>query len=283
MEALYLVISNISNKYKINIMKQKVALITGGTSGIGRRTALMLADKGYSIVIAGRNEESGNQLVDQIRLNGGEASYFRTDVTLESEVIDSVASAINRYGHIDYLFNNAGTEGLLGPLESNSEEIIDTVLSVNIKGILLCIKHVLPIMKQQKNGVIVNTASFVGTTLPLPVAVVYGASKSAVISITQSVAASCEEDNIKVYAVCPWVTDTPMADRLTGYDQNAKVTFGASVNPSGEIVPVEEIATVVHRVFEGTSVLANGDAILVDKNGIISRINKMAVGERILL
>lgn len=268
-------------KYKINIMKQKVAFITGGTAGIGRRTALMLADKGYSIAIAGRNEESGNQLVGQIRSYGGEAAYFRTDVSLENEVIASVTSAINRYGHIDYLFNNAGIEGLLGPLESNSEEIIDSVLSVNIKGILLFIKHVLPIMRKQKNGVIVNTASFVGTTLPLPVAVVYGASKSAVVSITQSVAASCEVDNIKVFAVCPWVTDTSMADRLTGYDQNAKVAFGASINPSGAIVPVDEIATAVFRLFEGKASLANGDAILVDKNGILNRINKMEVGDRI--
>lgn len=270
-------------KYKINIMKQKVAFITGGTAGIGRRTALMLADKGYSIAIAGRNEESGNQLVDQIRSYGGEAAFFRTDVSVESEVIASVASAINRYGHIDYLFNNAGIEGLLGPLESNSEEIIDTVLSVNIKGILLCLKHILPIMRQQKHGVIVNTASFVGTTLPLPVAVVYGASKSAVISITQSVAAYCEEDNIKVYAVCPWVTDTSMADRLTDYDQNAKVAFGASINPSGTIVPVEEIGAVVSRIFEGTLALKNGEAILVDKDGVLNRINLMGVGDSILL
>ncbi len=243
----------------------------------------MLAGKRYTVVIAGRNRESGKEVADQICRNGGEAAYICTDVSVEKEVINMVEYAVRQYGSIDYLFNNAGTEGILGPLETNSEAVIDTVIAANIKGVILCIKHILPLMRQQKSGVIVNTASFVGTTMPLPVAVVYGASKSAVLSITQSIAASCTGDNIRVYAVCPWVTDTPMADRLTGYNEEAKAAFGANINPGGAIVPVEEIAEAVARLFEGTDAINTGEAVLVDKNEVFNRINPMTVGDLVKL
>ncbi|WP_294207385.1 SDR family NAD(P)-dependent oxidoreductase [uncultured Chryseobacterium sp.] len=264
-------------------MKQKVALITGGTAGIGRKTALTLAAEGYRVMIAGRSRESGEHLAHEIILKGGEAAYICTDVSVEKEVIRMVESAVDQYGSIDYLFNNAGTEGVLGPVETNSETVIDTVLAANIKGVILCIKHILPLMRQQKSGVIVNTASFVGTTMPLPVAVVYGASKSAVLSITQSVAASCAEDNIRVYAVCPWVTDTPMADRLTGHNEEAKAAFGANINPGGAIVPVEEIVEAVVRLVEGTDAINSGEAVLIDKNRVFNLINPMTVGDLVKL
>lgn len=264
-------------------MKQKAALITGGTAGIGKQTALLLADKGYTVIIAGRNRESGEQLADQISGNGGEAAYICTDVSVEQEVISMVESALDQYGSIDYLFNNAGTEGVLGPLETNSETVIDRVLAANIKGVILCIKHILPLMRKQKSGVIVNTASFVGTTMPLPVAVVYGASKAAVLSITQSVAASCVEDQIKVYTVCPWVTDTPMADRLTRHNEEAKAAFGAGINPGGAIVPVEEVAEAVARLFEGTDAINTGEAVLVDKNKVFHLVRPMAIGNLVEL
>ncbi|WP_412469178.1 SDR family NAD(P)-dependent oxidoreductase [Pedobacter sp. KLB.chiD] len=264
-------------------MEKKVAVITGGTAGIGKQVAIELAAKGCKVVIAGRNKDAGKQVADQIGQDGGEAIYVYTDVTAEQDVIHLTRSAIDHFGQIDYLFNNAGTEGVLGPLETNSEVIIDTVLSVNIKGVILCIKHILPEMRKQKSGVIVNTASFVGTTLPLPVAVVYGASKSAVLSITGSVGASCAEDNIKVYAVCPWVTDTPMADRLTDHNEEAKAAFGASINPGKAIVPVEDIASVVNQLFAGTSNLNSGDAILVDKGKACNLVNMMSVGDKVSL
>ncbi|WP_293786697.1 SDR family NAD(P)-dependent oxidoreductase [uncultured Pedobacter sp.] len=264
-------------------MNKKVAVITGGTAGIGKQTAIELAAKGCKVVVAGRNMEAGKQVADQIGQDGGEAIYVYADVTTEHDVIHLTQVAIDHFGQIDYLFNNAGTEGVLGPLETNSEDIIDTVLSVNIKGVILCIKHILPEMRKQKNGVIVNTASFVGTTLPLPVAVVYGASKSAVLSITASVAASCIEDNIKVYAVCPWVTDTPMADRLTDHNEEAKAAFGANINPGKAIVPVEEIASVVSQLFEGTANIQSGEAILVDKGSACNLVNMMSVGNRVSL
>lgn len=261
-------------------MNKEVAVITGGTAGIGKEVCMLLAGKGISVVLAGRNQERGDQVVQQIKSLGGEAMFISADVGKEKEVINLLDKTLQAYGRIDFLFNNAGTEGILGPLDINTEEVIDEVLSANIKGVALCIKHILPEMAKQGRGVIVNTASFVGTTMPLPIAVVYGASKSAVLSITQSVAASCADQNIQVYAVCPWVTDTPMADRLTGHDREAKAAFGASINPSGEIVPASEIADVVAALFAGQASIKSGEAILVDKGGITSQILPMSIAEK---
>jgi NAD(P)-dependent dehydrogenase (short-subunit alcohol dehydrogenase family) len=260
-------------------MNKKVAIITGGTAGIGKEVCLLLARKDIQVVIAGRNNDRGLQLVKQIQDSGGEALFVATDVGLEKEVTNLVARTLQTFGRIDFLFNNAGTEGVLGPLEINTEEVIDQILSANIKGVVLGIKHVLPQMVKQGHGVVVNTASFVGTTLPLPIAVVYGASKSAVLSITRSVAASCADKNVQVYSVCPWVTDTPMADRLTGHDPEAKAAFGANINPSGAIVPASEIAEVVEALFRGETKLKSGEAILVDKGGFTSYITPMVIGE----
>ncbi len=262
-------------------MNKKVAIITGGTAGIGREVCLLVASKGVKVVVAGRNTERGAEVVKQINSSGGEALFVSTDVGLEKDVKNLVDSTLQAYGRVDFLFNNAGTEGVLGPLEINTEEVIDEVLSANIKGVILCIKHVLPEMVKQGSGVVVNTASFVGTTMPLPVAVVYGASKSAVLSITQSVAASCADKNVQVYAVCPWVTDTPMADRLNGHDAEAKAAFGASINPSGAIVPASEIADAVLGLFTGANGIKSGEAILVDKGGITNQIIPMSIADRI--
>lgn len=258
-------------------MEKQVAIVTGGTAGIGKAVALLLAEKKVKVVIAGRNSERGARVVQEVISSGGEALFIPTDIRKEADVINLVEETMSSYGKIDFLFNNAGTEGVLGPLETNTEHVIDEVLSSNIKGVILCIKHILPKMTKQGNGVIVNTASFVGTTMPLPIAVVYGASKSAVLSITQSVAASCADTNVHVYSLCPWVTDTPMADRLTGHDMEAKAAFGANINPSGAIVPVSEIADQVWNLFSGKHTVKSGNAILVDKGGIISNVVPMSV------
>lgn len=246
-------------------MTKKVAIITGGSTGIGRQVALELAKENETnIVIAGRDEPRGITTLKEIESLGGTGLFVQTNVGSEADVKKLIELTVEKFGRVDFLFNNAGIEGVLGPLEANSEEVIDEVLATNIKGVLLCIKHVLPIMVSQQSGIIINTASFVGTTLPLPVAVVYGASKAAVISITQSVAASCADQNVKVYAVCPWVTDTPMVDRLTGFQPGAKADFGASINPSGVLAKTEDIASYVLALLADQADLISGEAVLVD-------------------
>jgi NAD(P)-dependent dehydrogenase (short-subunit alcohol dehydrogenase family) len=250
----------------------KVALITGGSTGIGKAVAFQLAQAGITVVIAGRDQRRGESAAAELTANGATARFIQTDVRREPEVENLVRQTLHHYGRIDYLFNNAGTEGTLGPLETTTEAVIDEVLATNIKGVLLSIKQVLPVMREQGGGMIINTASFVGTTLPLPAAIVYGATKAAVISITQSVAAAGAADAITVFAVCPWVTDTPMVDRLTGHQPEAKAGFGASINPSGQIATTDDIAGIVCVLFGGRLALASGEAVLVDSGGVLNKI-----------
>jgi NAD(P)-dependent dehydrogenase (short-subunit alcohol dehydrogenase family) len=258
-------------------METKVAVITGGSTGIGKEVAMQLAKDGVAVIVAGRNKERGESAVAELVNAGAQALFVQTDVGVEQQVKNLADQAMASFGRIDFLFNNAGTEGIMGTLDQNTEEVIDEVLSSNIKGVVLCIKHVLPVMMNQGRGVIINTASFVGTTMPLPVAVVYGASKAAVLSITRSVAVSGAEKNVQVFAVCPWFTDTPMADRLTGHQAEAKAGFGASINPSGKIATTVDIAGVVVSLFTGKIMLKSGDAVLVDSKGAMNKIIPMAV------
>ena len=127
-------------------------------------------------------------------------------------------------------------------------------------------KHAIPHIAERGGGIVINTASFVGTTVPFPDGVLYGATKAAVLSMTRSVAAGSAEQNVRVFAVCPWITDTPMVDRLTGHRAEAKAQFGG-INPSGRIATPEDIAGVVLSIFTGGADLESGDAVLVDSGG----------------
>ena len=256
----------------------KVAVITGGASGIGKATAIKSASKGIHIVIAGRDRERGEATVKEIEANGGKAIYIPTDVSSEKDVTNLIATAVQTFGRIDLLFNNAGTEGKDDSVDTATEESIDQVLSINIKGVLLGIKHVLPVMEKQGGGMIINNGSFVGTTLPVPYALVYGASKAAVLSITRAVALGLTDKNIEVYAVCPWITDTPMADRMTGNQHDVKSGHAATTNPSGKIAVPDDIAGAVTDLFLGNPAnLKSGDAVLVDHGGELSKITIMEV------
>jgi NAD(P)-dependent dehydrogenase (short-subunit alcohol dehydrogenase family) len=251
--------------------EDKVAVITGGTSGIGKATSKVLARKGTKVVLAGRNIERGDSAVRTITEFGGEAIFVRTDVSRETEVRLLFEEALTVFGRLDYLFNNAGIEGVLGPITECPEKVCDDVLSINTKGVVLCIKHAIPGMLENGGGAIVNTASFVGTTVPFPDGVVYGASKAAVLSITTSVALGFIEQGIRTYAVCPWMTDTSMANRLANNQTDAKDNL-AKLNPSGRFVKPEEIAEVVLAMFENSSRFISGDVVLVDSGGQTQKV-----------
>jgi NAD(P)-dependent dehydrogenase (short-subunit alcohol dehydrogenase family) len=210
-------------------------------------------------------------VVETITDAGGEAIFIQTDVQSEPEIRSLFQRSVNTFGGIDYLFNNAGVEGVLAPITECPESACDEVLNTNIKGVFLCMKHVIPAMLERGGGAIVNTASFVGTAVPFPDAVAYGASKAAVLSMTSSVAAGFGDQGIRVYAVCPWITDTPMIDRLTGYQSEAKTQF-ASVNPSGRIAAPEDVAGVAVAMLAGAPEYENGDAVLVDNGGSTQKV-----------
>ncbi|MFD1141155.1 SDR family NAD(P)-dependent oxidoreductase [Larkinella insperata] len=252
----------------------KVALITGGTTGIGLVVAQQLAARGVRVAMGGRDQLRGEAAVRSIG-DVSKALFVQTDVSDESQVQALVQQTVNHYGGIDFLFNNAGIEGLLGPLTTNTEHVLDQLLAINVKGVLLTLKHVLPHLIERTGGIIVNTASFVGTTVPFPDAVAYGATKAAVLSITRSVALGYANDQIQVYAVCPWITDTPMVDRLTGHQSDAKAAFGSS-NPSGRIATPEDIAHVVLSLFFQELDLQSGDAVLVDSGAVWNKIHHLS-------
>lgn len=256
-----------------NVLRGKVALVTGGTSGLGLSVARQLAELGVQLVVAGRNQQQGQQVAQELSQQTS-ALFVATDVGQESQVKALVQQTLDQYGQIDFLFNNAGVEGTPGPLIETTEAGIDELLATNVKGVLLVLKHVLPSMLKQQGGIIVNTASFIGTVMPFPEAMPYGASKAAVLSITRAMAAGYGKDQIRTYAVCPWATDTPMLDRLAGDDAQVKAGFG-SLNPSGQLVQPAEFAHVVVSLFRGEMDLANGEAVLVDSGSVSEPIHPM--------
>lgn len=254
----------------------KVAVVTGGATGIGKAVATRLAAAGAKVVIAGRDHIRGKtSAVDLARL-GYEVRFVRTDVRIENAVQTLFEYAVDMYGTLDLLFNNAGIEGVLGPIDANPEEVIDDVLAVNLKGVFLGMKQALPIFVRQGGGTIVNTSSFVGTVLPFPDAVLLGATQAGVISMTQSVAAGYADRKIKVYAVCPWLTDTPMVDRLARHSPDEKSLL-AGLNPSGKVASPEDVATVVFELFTGDLPYQSGDAVMVDAGGATQKIQPMSV------
>ncbi len=253
---------------------QKTAIVTGGATGIGKAIAQALVTRGVAVVIAGRGRERGEAAAAEM---GNGTLFVATDVSQESELAHLVSTTLDRYGRIDYLINNAGIEAGMGGFEGTTASLVDDVLAINVKGVFLAVKHVAPVMVRQQGGVIINLASFVGTTMPIPEAAIYGASKAAVLSLTRAAAAGYADQHVRVYAVCPWMTDTPMADRQTDSDPAAKARYAAAINPSKQLATPEDLAHATVELLEGRIELANGEAVLVDHGSALNRIAPMTV------
>ncbi len=251
--------------------QNKTAVITGGTSGIGKAVALELASKSANVVIAGRNKGRGAEAEKEISNAGGNVAFIQTDISDEKQVQSLFSSAKDSYGSIDFLFNNAGVEGPIAPVTDYPLEALDEVCNVNFKGTFLCAKYALKYMAEQGKGVIVNTASFVGTTFPFPAGMAYGASKAAVLSMTSALSEGYKDQNISVMAVCPWMVETPMLERLTGGVEEARENLKA-LNPSGEFASAAEIASVVTGMFTGKNGYSTGQAFLVDADSKTQQI-----------
>ena len=206
-------------------MSEKVVLITGASSGIGRATAKLFAEKGARVVVAARRENELAELVSEIEAKGGQASAVRTDVSLAKDTEQMVAHAIETYGRLDYAVNNAGIEGQLSKITDLSEEDWDQVMNINLKGIFLSMKYEARAMTGQgRGGAIVNVGS-VNSFLGFPTGSAYVTSKHGLVGLTTSVSAELASQGIRVNLLCPGVIDTPMHRRLRGivgddiYDQ----------------------------------------------------------------
>src|SRR5450755_1694756 len=192
----------------------KVGLVTGGTSGIGRETAILFAKAGAKVVVAGGRELEGNETVDLIRAGGGDGLFVKADVSKASEVAALVQKAVERFGRVDVAFNNAGIEGILAPIIRQSEEDFDRTIDINLKGVWLCLKYeIRQMLKQGGRGAIVNMASVTGLVGSVGAAA-YSASKHGVIGLTRTAALENAKRGIRINAVCPGFTETPMADRI---------------------------------------------------------------------
>jgi NAD(P)-dependent dehydrogenase (short-subunit alcohol dehydrogenase family) len=240
--------------------KNKVAIVTGGSFGIGRATALAFAKKGAKVVIVDWKENT--ETIDLIKKSGGEALFIKCDVSISSDVQAMIEKTIATFGRLDYAFNNAGIEGDSAPLQDCSEENWEKTIGVNLKGVWLCMKYKIPEMLKQGKGAIVNCSSVAGLVgfAGLPA---YVASKHGVIGLTKTAALECAKLGIRVNAVCPGVIQTPMIDRLTGNDKEAIEQF-TNLEPVGRFGQAEEIADAVVWMCSDGASFVTGHAMAVD-------------------
>jgi len=242
---------------------KRVALVTGAASGIGRETAMLFAEEGIAIVVADMNEDGVAATVGDIRSRGGEALPFLVDVSDGTQIAALFGAIADEYGRLDYAFNNAGIEGQVGvPIEHADEDAWDKVIAINLKGVWLCMKHELEMMRQGGGGCIVNTASvagLVGGTF----GGAYYASKHAVVGLSKAAAVEYGASNIRVNAVCPGVIKTEMADRLLD-GQSDREQAVTALHPIGRLGTPAEIAQMVVWLCSDKSSFVTGQAIAVD-------------------
>jgi NAD(P)-dependent dehydrogenase (short-subunit alcohol dehydrogenase family) len=243
-------------------LEGKVALVTGGTSGIGRETAVLFAKTGARVVVAGRRETEGKETVEMVRAAGGDGLFVKTDVSKASEVEALIQTTTDRFGRLDVAFNNAGIEGVLTPIVRQSEEDWDRTIEINLKGVWLCLKYeIRQMLKQGGNGAIVNTASITGLVGAIGAAA-YSASKHGVIGLTQTAALENAKSGIRINAVCPGFTETPMADRVLRVPAVHKYVL--SCHPIGRLGRPAEIAEAVVWMCSDRASFMTGQSLVLD-------------------
>src|SRR6201996_6030170 len=245
----------------------KVALVTGGGNGIGRATSGAFARQGAKVVVVDRDGDGVQATVGIIRQNNGDAVAVTADVTKSSDVKAYVKAAIDRYGRIDCFFNNAGIEGKVAAIAEYDEAVFDAVIGVNVKGVFLGLRHVLPEMIRQGGGAIVNTASVAGL-VGTPGMPAYVASKHAVIGLTKTAAGEVAQQGIRVNAVCPGPVDTRMIHALEAQlspgDPAAVNRRYQSAIPTGRYSTAEEIANMVLFLCSDLASNTTGGQFVVD-------------------
>ena len=226
----------------------KVALITGAGNGIGRATAVGFASRGAKVVIIDRDQAAAEATAGILRQQGGDAHHVVADVTQSADVQNYVKVALDKYGAIDCFHNNAGIEGSIAPTHQYDEDMFDRVMAVNVKGVFLGLRHVLPVMLKQGSGSVVNTASVAGLVAS-PGMPAYVASKHAVIGLTKTAAGEVARSGIRVNCICPGPIDTRMIhsleSMLSADDPGSVGTRYQSNIPIGRYGTAEEVANLV--------------------------------------
>src|SRR5947207_2329793 len=248
-----------TNTMKNGKLSGKVALVTGGTSGIGKATAIAFARAGAKVVLTGRREKEGAGVVAEIEKHGGAAAFIRADIAKETEVKAIVDFTVDTYGRLDVAFNNAGVEWK-GPLDQATEAEYRRVFDINVWGVLNSMRHEIPAMLKNEGGAIVNNSSVAGH-VGLGEVSIYIASKHAVEGLTKSVALEFARRNIRINAVAPGVIATDMFARFAGGELGDQI---ASMIPVGRKGVTEEIAAAVLYLCSDDAKFTTGTSLVVD-------------------
>jgi NAD(P)-dependent dehydrogenase (short-subunit alcohol dehydrogenase family) len=242
-------------------MSNPVVLITGGLSGIGRAAAIAFAKKGANVVVAGRRDEAGKALAKELRSLGSEAEFVNADVRKDDDVRALVDKTVARFGRLDVAVNNAGTEGLVGPITDQTAQSYAATFDTNVLGVILSMKHEVRVMQGQGGGSIINISSTYGHEAAAG-ASIYVGSKHAVEGITKSVALEIAKLGIRVNGVAPGPTDTGMLTRFTGTPEN-KAALVTTV-PMGRLGLTEELANAIVFMASDQASFITGHVLNVD-------------------
>ena len=246
------------------ILKDKVALITGAGSGIGQASAVKFAREGARVVAVDVAAEGNEDTVKAIESEGGTAVAVQADVTNAGDVRRMIGAALESYGRLDILFNNAGIS-VHGTILDIDEDAFDRVFAVNVKGVFLGCKEAIPVIKAQGGGVILNTASQLGV-VGIEASVAYPATKGAVIQLTRCLSLDHAADGIRVNCICPGPTDTPLARRRRAQSPDPEAALRSRLDriPLGRIGTPEEVASVAAFLCSDGASLITGAAIIAD-------------------
>ena len=259
----------------MSLLNDKIALVTGGSSGIGRASALAFAREGAAVAIADINAEGGNEVVEQIKASGGEATFILADMSNSPDIEAMVATVVETFGRLDCAFNNAAeieiTLSNLVPTHELPEDVWDRIVSVSLKGVWVCMKHEIAQMLGQSGGSVVNTSSVLGLVAMKNHSNAYMASKHGVIGLTKTAALEYARRNVRVNAICPGAIHTPAMDQFLDHQTKTELEeFMNSVSPMGRMGRPEEIAQAAVWLSSDAASFVTGHSLVVD-GGFVSQ------------